>query len=271
MTRRYVAAAGAVAVALSLTAACGDNGGGGSDELTIWTHTHPPMVDEFKKLIADYEKENDISISYQQIPNTEFGTKMLTALSNGTGPDIINMDDNALRGEYIPKELVAPVDPEAFGKDSVEELERDYVPGTLGGAEDRDGNLYGVPSEFNATAFAINTAHFRDAGLDPNKPPQTWDDVISYGEKLTAAGHQQVFNFHYIHSGWYTQEMQLLLAQTGGSIVNDEGTEATIDEPAAVEALQLWADLARNSGIADPNTASRDGTAPYQDLATGKQ
>ncbi|MQA06103.1 MAG: extracellular solute-binding protein [Streptosporangiales bacterium] len=238
--RRLIAATVAAASALAVTA-CG-SGSGGDVTLTFWTHTHPPMVKLNKALIAEYEKKHpNVTIEYQTIPNTEFGTKMLTALSNGTGPDIINMDDNALRGEYIPKSLIAPIDAKAFGKGSVKELEQTYEPNMLAGAKDAKGTLYGVPSELNSTAFAINVKHFRDAGLDPNKPPKTWDDVAAYGKKLVVAGHGQAFNFSYIHSGWYSQMYQTLLNQTGGSMVNESCDGATVNQPKSAQAMQIWA------------------------------
>jgi multiple sugar transport system substrate-binding protein len=239
--------------------------------ISFWTHTHPPMIEVYEKLIADYEAANpNITVDYQTIPNNEFGTKMLTSLSGGTGPDIINMDDSALRGEYFPKGLLAPVDPAALGAASVDELIARYVPGTLAGAMDDAGTLYGLPSEFNGTAMAINVAHFADAGLDPDAPIETWDDLVAAGQKLVAAGHTQAFSFLYLHAGWYSQQIQTLLHQTGGSIAN--GDEGALDSPEAQQALQLWVDLAGGSkSVADPNVTSREATVPFQDLATGVQ
>jgi ABC-type glycerol-3-phosphate transport system substrate-binding protein len=229
------------------------------------------MIELNKKLIAEYEaKHPNVQIEYEQIPNTEFGTKMLTSLSNGSGPDIINMDDTALRGEYIPKNLVAPIDPKAFGKSSVEEIEAGYVPGTLDGAKGRDGQLYGVPSEFNATAFAINKKHFQDAGLDPADPPKTWADVAKDGKKLVAKGHEG-FNFVYLHSGWYTQQLQTLLNETGGSILNADGTKSALTEPKSVEALQIWADLILKDKVGNADTASREATVPFDDFTNGRR
>ncbi len=117
------------------------------------------MIEVYEQLIAEYEEANpNVTIDYQTIPNNEFGTKMLTSLSNGSGPDIINMDDSALRGDYIPKGLLAAIDPAALGAASVDEVIDRYVPGTLAGAQGEDGTLYGLPSEFNGTALAINVA-----------------------------------------------------------------------------------------------------------------
>jgi multiple sugar transport system substrate-binding protein len=277
--KRAVRAALAAAVAVVTIAgvvACGDDddssgGGGGNVELTFWTHTHPPMVELIKELVKEYEAEHpNVSVKYEQIPNTEFATKMLTALSNGSGPDVINMDDVALRGEYIPKELLAPIDPKAFGKGSAAEIEADYVSGTLDGAKDADGELYGIPSEFNATAFAINKKHFEKAGLDPANPPKTWDDVATMGKQLVGSG-TEGFNFVYLHSGWYAQQLQTLLNETGGSILSEDGKSCGLTEPNSVAALEIWNDLIRKDKVGDPDTASREATVPFDDFASGRR
>jgi multiple sugar transport system substrate-binding protein len=266
LNRRHLVAAFAL---LAAATACGNNGAStdGKVTLTFWSHTHPPMVDLNKKLVAEYEKQNtNVTVKYETIPNDQFGTKMLTSLSNGSGPDIINMDDSALRGEYLPKKLLAPLESK-----KAEEIKAKYNEGTLDGAA-ADGQLFGIPSEFNATAFAINKQHFQDAGLDPTKPPKTWDDVMAYGKKLVAAGHKQAFSFNYLHSGWYTQNLQTLLNQTGGKIADPESMKESITSPEAVKALEIWAKLATGPDkVHDPNASSRDATSPFADLATGRQ
>jgi ABC-type glycerol-3-phosphate transport system substrate-binding protein len=272
--KRTVAALAAASLAIAAMAGCsaGGSSGGGKVTISFWTHTHPPMIAVYKDLIKKYEKAHpDITIDYQTIPNDEFNTKMLTSLSNGSGPDLINMDDSALRGDYIPKGLIAPLDPKALGAKSVKDVESRYVAGTLAGATGDDGTLYGLPSEYDGSAFAINVAHFKDAGLDPDTTPlATWDDVVAAGKKLAAAGHTQAFSFLYLHSGWYSQQYQTLLHQTGGHIA--DGDKGALDSSASVEALRLWADLAGGSkSVADPNKTSREATVPFQDLATGTQ
>lgn len=268
---RILAVAVTATVFAGVLTAC--SGSSGVTTLTFWTHTHPPMVTLTKKLIAEYEKKNPkVKIKYQTIPNDEFNTKMLTAMSNGTGPDVLNMDDSAIRGEYLPKRLLAEIDPSAVGAGSEAALKAKYNPGILGGATNDEGKVYGVPSEFNATAFAINTKHFTDAGLDPAKPPTTWADVAAYGKKLVAAKHTQAFSFNYLHAGWYTQQLQTFLNQTGGTITDAKHEKSTITAPASMAALKLWADLATGPArVADPNKSSREATAPFSDLATGRQ
>lgn len=269
---RVLAVAIAAATAASLVACSSPAPGDEKITISFWTHTHPPMIEVFESLIAEYEDANpNITIDYETIPNGDFNTKMLTSLSNGSGPDIINMDDAAIRGEYLPKGLLAPLDASAVGASDAAEVSARYVDGALAGASGEDGTIYGLPSEFNGSALAINVEHFADAGLDPATTPlATWSDVSDVAQKLAAAGHPQAFSFLYLHSLWYAQQYQTLLHQTGGELAN--GDEGALDSPESIAALQTWADLATgDTAAADPNATSREATTPFQDLATGTQ
>ncbi|MEA2527898.1 MAG: multiple sugar transport system substrate-binding protein [Thermomicrobiales bacterium] len=246
------------------------------DKVTIrfWTHTHPPMVDLNKQLIEQFQAANpDIEVQYDIIPNNEFATKMLTSMGTGTGPDVINMDDNQMRSIYIPRGLVQPVDPAALGYGSMEELQAAYIPGTFEGAA-AEGQVYGLPSEFNVTAFAINTAAFQEAGLDPNAPPKTWEEVGTMGQKLVVKDGDTLtrrgFDFLYLHAGWYHNQLGTLMLQTGGTYVAEDGKTVTVNQPPTVQALQIWYDLIYKHKVADPNVASREATVPYQDFLDGK-
>jgi sn-glycerol 3-phosphate transport system substrate-binding protein len=52
----------------------------------------------------------------------------------------------------------------------------------------RDGNLWSWPFASSTSMLYYNADHFRQAGLDPNKPPTTWDEVHEYGLQLIEAG-----------------------------------------------------------------------------------
>jgi multiple sugar transport system substrate-binding protein len=194
-------------------------------------------------------------------------------MGTGTGPDVINMDDNQMRATYIPRGLVQEVDVTALGFGSLDELEAAYIPGAFEGAT-ADGKIYGLPSEFNVTAFAINTAAFEEVGLDPANPPKTWDEVGTMGQELVVREGDTLtrrgFDFLYLHEGWYHNQLGTLMLQTGGTYVAPDGTTVTVNEPAAVEALQIWYDMVYEYEIADPNVASREATVPYQDFLDGK-
>lgn len=280
--RRFVQAAAATPAVLSAGAALATRvltpaaslAAQDKTKVSFWSHTHPPMVDENKKLVAEFMKANpDIEVGYEIIPNMNFAEKMLSSMGTGTGPDLINMDDNQMRSIYIPKKLVSEVDPVALGYGTVEKLQAAYIPGALEGST-VDGKIYGLTSEFNVTAFAINTDAFKEAGLDPNTPPKTWDEVGTMGQKLVKKDGDIVsrlgFDFLYLHAGWYHNQFGTLLLQTGGRLVSEDGTKAVVNEPAGVQALQIWYDMVYKYKVADPNFSSREATNPYQDFVDGK-
>jgi ABC-type glycerol-3-phosphate transport system substrate-binding protein len=247
---------------------------GETTKISFWSHTHPPMVDQNKAAIAEFMTANpDIEVDYQIIPNMNVAEKMLSSMSTGTGPDIINMDDNQMRSIYIPSGLVREVDPAALGFASMEDLQAAYIPGAFEGAT-VDGKIYGLPSEFNVTAFAINTAAFEEAGLNPETPPKTWEEVGTMGGELVTRDGDTVtrrgFDFLYLHAGWYHNQFGTLLLQTGGRLVSEDGTTAAVNQPPAVAALQIWYDMVYKYKVADPNIASREATVPYQDFIDGK-
>jgi multiple sugar transport system substrate-binding protein len=242
-------------------------------KIRFWTHTHPPMVDQNNAAVAAFMEANpDIEVEYEIIPNNQFAEKMLTSMGTGSGPDIINMDDNQMRSIYIPRGLVQEVDPAALGYGSLDELKAAYIPAALEGST-IDGKVYGVPSEFNVTAFAINTAAFTEAGLDPAAPPKTWEEVGTMGQKLVVKDGDTLtrrgFDFLYLHQGWYHNQLGTLMLQTGGRYVGEDGTTVTVNEPPMVQALKIWYDMVYEYEVADPNVASREATVPYQDFLDG--
>lgn len=240
-------------------------------KLTYWTHSHPPMVDLTKELIAEFERQNPgVEVEYTVIPNNQFFTKMLTAMSTGTGPDVFNMSATRIAA-YLASDVVLPVIPSAFGFKTQSELENAWVPGTLKMAS-KDGKIYGIPSEYNVSAMVINAAHFREAGLDPNKPPRTWDELRSYAQKLTVRKGNQIvrrgFDFFYLPN-FYWLDFGILLGQQHGHILNEKGTESVINDKAGVAALSMWYDMVYKDKIAGPQYSLKDSTNVMIDFANG--
>jgi ABC-type glycerol-3-phosphate transport system substrate-binding protein len=273
--RRFAqgAAAGAAALGMAVPA-IGRVAAQETTTIKFWTHTHPPMVDLNTNLVEQFMTENpEITVEYEIIPNNEFATKMLTSMGTGTGPDIINMDDSAMRSIYIPRGLVQEVDPVSMGYGSLDELKAAYIPTALEGSTDGEGKVYGVPSEFNVTAIAVNTAAMTEVGLDPASPPATWEEVATQGQQLVIKDGdtftRRGFDFVYLHAGWYHNQLGTLMLQTGGRYVAEDGTTVTVDSPEMVEALHIWYDMIYESQIADPNVANQDATVPYQDFLDG--
>lgn len=275
--KRRTTARIATSLAMVAVASAGSMGAAGSANasskitLTFWTHTDPPMVAVDNSVVKAYERSHpNVIIQTTEIPNSEFFTKMLASMTTGSGPDVFDMNDDYVRGDYVPDHLLAPIDPQAMGYKSMASLVNAYEPGAFDAAKGPTGINYGVPLEVDAAAFAINTQLFKEAGLSPSNYPKTWSQVGTMGAKIVSKDHVQGFNFVYLN-GWGLLQLEPLMEQTGGSVLNSAGTKVTVDQPATVKALNIWNDLANVDKAGNPHTATRNSTVPYYDFAVGKQ
>jgi ABC-type glycerol-3-phosphate transport system substrate-binding protein len=199
-----------------------------------------------------------------------FETKALTAFTSGQPPDVIKIG-GWLFPQYGAKGLMAPVNPKLLGFSSLSQLEAAFAPGSLGGLTYK-GVLYGLPLDFNSLFLMYRRDHFQQAGLNPNKPPQTWEDVLTVGKKLTIQSGGQLqragFQFWYGLPIWDMLDFQALPAQLGGSLLNKSGTKATLNTPAGIKALQWYRDVSVVSKIGDPKFT--DPNFNYGQIAGGK-
>jgi multiple sugar transport system substrate-binding protein len=214
---------------------------GGS--LVYWSHNYPSLVDIVSKTMAPgFRKESGIQVQHENFETNQLETKILTAWSGGSGgPDIVSVGDNNL-ANYVYRKLVAPVDPKAFGFNSLGELVAAYQPGSLDGFM-VGGQLYGIPMDSASISMYYRKDFFKEAGLDPDKPPTTWDEVAEYGRKLV----RKDGNGNIIRAGWSWEARSLsshfyywgtLLPQKGVDFLNADGTRNGFDNAAGRAAFQ---------------------------------
>ena len=104
---------------------------------------------------------------------------VLAALLAGTNPDII-VGENFFQ-EYADRGALRPID------EYIEDVREDLVPGPYAAAV-AGGTTYGLSQGTSPMAFERNTALIEEAGLDPDKPPETWNELLEQAEAITEAG-----------------------------------------------------------------------------------
>jgi multiple sugar transport system substrate-binding protein len=227
--------------------------------LKFWSHDYEPRKTIDDEIIAQFQADNpNITVEYTIGPgdDAQYVPQLLTALAGGEGPDLFNVL-TFLVPDLIPSGAVTPVDWAGMGYASQEELIDSYLPGTLEGMLGEDGNLYAVPTELGNYALFINSDLFEAAGLDPiADAPKTWEDLMALAPKLTIKDEsgnitQRAFDFSYpipdeIVSGGIT--FNAMAYQLGGTLYNDDRTEATINTEPWLKTYSFIRDYAAEFG-----------------------
>ena len=118
------------------------------------------------------------------------------------------------------------------------------------------GKTWGIPFQRSTIVMYYNKDAFRAAGLDPESPPATWDELVSVGKKLTKKSGNSVDQWGaMIPSTGYPYWMFGALAmQNGQVLMNGDGNMTYFDAPATVEALEFWRDLGEKHGVMPSGT-----------------
>lgn len=125
------------------------------------------------------------------------------------------------------------------------------------------GQLWSFPFNSSTSMLYYNKDHFRQAGLDPNKPPTTWDEVEEYGKKLIEAGVvSNVMSF-----GWPDWQFEQQLAIHNYLYADNENGRADLStkvmwpDAFSVKLFETWTRLSQEgillyAGVEyDPNAA----------------
>jgi len=126
------------------------------------------------------------------------------------------------------------------------------------------GKTWGIPFQRSTIVLYWNKEAFKDAGLDPNKPPATWAEQVEMAKKLTkrdAGGNVTQWGLQVPSSGFPYWLFQGFTTQNDVLLMNDAGTQTFYDKPAVIEALQYWVDLSQKHKVMAPGVIEW-GTTP---------
>lgn len=116
----------------------------------------------------------------------------------------------------------------------------DFAPAMLALGQDEKGVQWGMPYAVSTPVLYYNENAFKEAGLNPERPPATWPDVVTSAKAL-AKGDQAGVWYHYdITGNWLFQAMT---ESAGGRMISPDGKSVAFNEAPGVEALTFWVDL----------------------------
>ncbi|MDQ2686315.1 MAG: extracellular solute-binding protein, partial [Armatimonadota bacterium] len=113
---------------------------------------------------------------------------------------------------------------------------KDYVPATW--AETLyQGHVFAIPNDTDDRVLYYNRTLFKQAGLDPDKPPQTWEEMIADAKRLTqrapTGGYDRLGLVPLFGQGW----LYLWSWQEDGEVMSADGRHCTLDNPRTTQAL----------------------------------
>ncbi len=244
--------------------------------VTFWHSFVAATIPSLTELLRDFERENPgIRIEAQYVPTGDaLGQKLVASIQSGTAPDV-----SWIHSDFLPMLVTAGavyrVEDFLVGPDSAWRSALDDIfPPLLAGCRIHD-TLYSLPMEATSLALLYNKDAFRAAGLDPERPPRNWGELLDDARVLTVDrnrdGKTDQYGFFvpvFPASGdlniWMTLQWLPFLWQAGGNEFSADRQSVTFNSEAGVEALALWKDLY------DREDFSRFALAHDLGFATGK-
>lgn len=213
-----------------------------------------PLTQVIDGYVAEFEAANpDIDVVPVYSGNyQDTTTKALTAAKAGNPPTLAVLLATDIF-TLIDEDVIEPID--TFFTPEDQAWVDGFMPAFLASAR-VDDHLWAVPFQRSTAVLYWNKEAFAEAGLDPEKYPTTWDEMVEFGKAVVSKdGNGNVTRWGVGIPGNPGSAQWLftaLAAQNGARLMNDDGNEVYLTDPKVIEALQYWRDLSEVHGIHPP-------------------
>jgi ABC-type glycerol-3-phosphate transport system substrate-binding protein len=277
--RRALGAVLGVGAAGSFLAACGGAPGAGTDAkpapavrydgkvVQHWGSYDGAGIAAWTKFYDQFVQSQapGLRVDIQGVPNPEFLPKLTAAIVAGSPPDFCRFKEN-LNNDMAARNNALALDA-YLSKDTSVKL-TDFTPSSVE-ALTYKGKPYGLPHYHQYVILGWNKTLFKQVGLNPDKPPETWADLRDYARRLTDPDKGQ-WGFKLYEYGPPVREQQFnwfmeWVWRNGGDVWGDkERTRSTVDSPESVDAMQTMVTMIAG----DRSTIPQD--QPQIGVETGK-
>ena len=221
-----------------------------------------PIAKFIDGFAAGFEKENP-GISVKPIyagTYQETIVKALTAHKSGT-PPVTSVLLSTDMFSLIDEDAILPFDDVIRTEEDRKWLESFFPAFMLNSRT--GGKTWGIPFQRSTIVLYWNKDAFKEAGLDPEKPPADWAEQVAFAEKLTRreSGNVGQWGIQVPASGFPYWLFQGFTTQAGAILMNEAGDRTYFDKPEVAEALRYWVDLSRKHKVHPPGIVEW-GTTP---------
>ncbi|MDE0697512.1 MAG: ABC transporter substrate-binding protein, partial [Boseongicola sp.] len=201
-------------------------------------------------IVAEFEAANpDISVNAIYSGNyDDTRIRALSALASGEPAQLAVMFSIDAY-DLIEQDLVVPFDDVATSDEDKAWL-NSFYPALMANGR-IEGQTWGIPFQRSTIVAYYNKDKFREAGLDPEAPPTTWDEMIEMGKALTKG---DTYGLMIPSTGYPYWMFQALAIQNGKEVMSGDGLTTYFDDPKVVETLEFWKSLSSEHGIMPTGT-----------------
>lgn len=199
-------------------------------------------------IVADFEAANpDIKVNAIYSGNyDDTRVRALSALASGEPAQLavmfsIDAYDLIEQDLIVAYEDIEGVNPEWLNS---------FYPALMANGR-IEGKTWGIPFQRSTIVAYYNKDQFRAAGLDPESPPATWDELISMGKALT---NDDTYGLMIPSTGYPYWMFQALAIQNGKEVMSNDGLTTFFDDDAVVDTLEFWQSLSQEHGIMPTGT-----------------
>lgn len=232
-------------------------------EIVLW-HSMPRANEEtLQRLVQEFEAAQS-GVTVRLVNQTSYRDtfeKYRAGLSSGDLPDLAQIEDTGLQQmidtqSVLPAAACVKADKYSFS-DTIKRVVDYYTV---------EGTLWPMPFNVSNPVLYYNKAAFRQAGLDPEQPPTTLEEVKQYSQTLKDSGAVSQAGFGLKLDPWYLEQWS---AKGGKLYVNnkngraDRATATVFDNPVGLEILTWMSDMV-SSGLAETNES--EGASEFNNL-----
>ena len=208
------------------------------------------LTEVVDSIVADFEAENP-NIKVNAIYSGNYDDTRVRALSafNSGDPAQLAVMFSIDAYDLIEQDLILPFNDLVSGSDGANWL-NSFYPALMANGN-IEGKTWGIPFQRSTIVAYYNKDMFRAAGLDPESPPTSWDELISMGKALTKDG---AYGIMIPSTGYPYWMFQALAIQNGKEVMSNDGLTTYFDDPTVVETLEFWKSLSSEHGVMPEGT-----------------
>lgn len=206
-------------------------------EISFWHVWGGPRLPMIEQMIAAFQAKNpDIKVNHVLLEQGDMAQKYLTAIAGGRPPDVIMMHSARFFPAFAERNVLVDLTPlvqrdkldlKVFYDSDV----ANYVAG---------GKVLGLPlaTDSGGWNFFYDADQFASVGLDPNKPPTTWQEVEEAARKLTVKEGDKFARIGFSPVGTENYPFKEWLMLNNGRFISDDGKKVLFNSPEGVQTLE---------------------------------